>query len=111
MRRAAPALAALGLVLAAGGCGKKAGNAQPIATLAPFRITLASPAFADGGRLPGRYSCDGDGSSPPLRWTRPPPRTRQLALTLEDSDAPGGTFVHWLVYGLDARARALPAGT
>jgi phosphatidylethanolamine-binding protein (PEBP) family uncharacterized protein len=44
-----------------------------------------------------------------------PRDTRALALTVEDPDAPGGTFVHRVVVDLPARTvrldgRALPAG-
>ncbi len=34
------------------------------------RIDLASTAFADGGRLPDRFTADGAGVSPPLAWRR-----------------------------------------
>jgi Raf kinase inhibitor-like YbhB/YbcL family protein len=74
-------------------------------------MTLTSRAFASGGRLPRRYTCDGEGSSPPLRWTATPAATRELALLAEDLDAPSGTFVHWVVFGLPSRTSGLPAGT
>jgi Raf kinase inhibitor-like YbhB/YbcL family protein len=58
-------------------------------------LTLTSPAFADGGRMPARLTCDGKDISPPLRWTAPPRGTRDLRLTLFDPDAPGAGFTHW----------------
>jgi len=57
---------------------------------------LTSPAFHAGAMIPARYTCDGAGGPPPLRWTAPPRRTRSLALRVTDPDAPGGTFVHWI---------------
>ena len=72
-------------------------------------ITLRSPAFADGDTIPGVYTCDGDDVSPPLEWSGVPSDAAELAVLVEDPDAPGGTFVHWTLYGLDAGLRALPA--
>lgn len=64
-------------------------------------IVLSSPAFADGGAIPARYSRDGADVPPPLRWSGIPAGTAELALVLVDPDAPRGTFVHWIVAGLD----------
>jgi Raf kinase inhibitor-like YbhB/YbcL family protein len=66
-------------------------------------ILLASDAFESGDRIPIRYTCDGDDISPPLRWSGIPAEAAELALLVEDPDAPRGTFVHWLLWGLDAQ--------
>jgi hypothetical protein len=58
-------------------------------------FSLTSAAFAVGGTIPRRHSCDGEDRSPPLSWAAPPPGSRSLALILDDPDAPGGRFVHW----------------
>lgn len=68
-----------------------------------------SPAFASDRRIPVRFTCDGNGSSPPLRWSAAPRGTTSIAVVTTDPDAPGGTFVHWAVWGLPAAARGLPA--
>src|SRR5438034_1163728 len=52
------------------------------------KLDLASPAFAPGGRLPERFTADGDGVSPPLTWRGLPDATESLALIVEDPDAP-----------------------
>jgi len=70
---------------------------------------LTSPAFAPGQPIPRLYTCDGQDSSPPLQWSDPPAGTRSLALIMEDPDAPGGIWVHWVLYNLPAGARSLPA--
>ncbi|HEU4656074.1 MAG TPA: YbhB/YbcL family Raf kinase inhibitor-like protein [Capillimicrobium sp.] len=67
--------------------------------MAGFELT--SDAFADGDRIPARHSGEGEDRSPPLAWTAPPEGTRSLALVVEDPDAPGGTFDHWLAWGID----------
>jgi Raf kinase inhibitor-like YbhB/YbcL family protein len=73
-------------------------------------MTLTSPAFGEGQPIPAQYTCEGDDLSPPLSWTEPPAGTRSLALINDDPDAPGQTWVHWLVYNLPPAVRALPEG-
>ncbi|WP_084583790.1 YbhB/YbcL family Raf kinase inhibitor-like protein [Sphingomonas azotifigens] len=66
-------------------------------------LHLASPAFANGGRLPERFTADGEGVSPPLFWTGVPEGTECLALIVEDPDAPAPQpLVHAVVWGLPA---------
>ena len=69
---------------------------------------LASRAFENGGRIPGRFTCDGDNEMPPLEWTGVPPEARSLALVCSDPDAPSGTFHHWAVYDIPPDVRHLP---
>ncbi|MBI3458560.1 MAG: YbhB/YbcL family Raf kinase inhibitor-like protein [Candidatus Rokubacteria bacterium] len=71
---------------------------------------LQSPAFASGGDIPVRHTCDGPDLSPPLRWRNPPANSKSVALIVDDPDAPAGTWVHWVVYGLPATLRELPEG-
>jgi Raf kinase inhibitor-like YbhB/YbcL family protein len=84
---------------------------QPdVATGVP-RIDLSSPAFADGARLPDRFTADGAGVSPPLVWGDVPPETSSLALLVEDPDAPApNPLVHALVWNLPPQERRLPEG-
>jgi len=63
-------------------------------------IAVRSEAFEAGGPIPRRYSGQGEDISPPLRWSGVPAEARQLALTVEDPDAPGGTWDHWLLYNI-----------
>ena len=35
---------------------------------APDVMTVSSPAFREGRPIPARFTCDGDGQSPPLDW-------------------------------------------
>jgi Raf kinase inhibitor-like YbhB/YbcL family protein len=74
------------------------------------KITLASPAFKAGSAIPRQYSCDGSDVSPPLAWKNAPALTRSLALIADDPDAPGGTWVHWVIYDLPAVANELAEG-
>lgn len=71
---------------------------------------LRNPAFAPGADIPVKYTCDGADRSPALHWTDPPAGTREFALIVDDPDAPGGTFVHWVLYGVPAALRELTEG-
>ncbi len=71
---------------------------------------LTSSAFAVGGAIPRRHTCDGEDRSPPLSWTAPPTGSRSLALILDDPDAPGGRFIHWLAWGIPPDAGGLAEG-
>lgn len=71
-------------------------------------IELRSPAFKEGEAIPKQYTGDGANVSPPLQWGEPPAATQSFALICDDADAPGGTWVHWVVYNLPAETRAVP---
>ena len=73
-------------------------------------FTLASSVFEDGEAIPSRHTCEGSDVSPPLAWTAPPDATTSVALVVDDPDAPGGTFTHWLAWGIDPDAGALAEG-
>ncbi len=73
-------------------------------------LEISSPAFADGGPIPRAHTCDGADISPPLVWRGAPTGTQGYALIVDDPDAPGKTWVHWVLYGLDGEVTNLPAG-
>lgn len=63
-----------------------------------FHITSSN--FRDGGIISQKYTCEGDDVSPPLAWGEVPAGTQSLALIMEDLDAPGGVFTHWVIFNL-----------
>lgn len=70
-------------------------------------VSVTSTAFDEDGEIPARFTCDGKESSPPLAWegtARPP---RAWALVVDDPDAPGGTFVHWVVLDIPRGTRSV----
>ena len=71
-------------------------------------LTVTSSAFGDGDAIPSTYTCDGDDISPPLAWDGVPSDAVGLVLILDDPDAPGGTWVHWVVYDIPATTTDLP---
>ncbi|HMD84047.1 MAG TPA: YbhB/YbcL family Raf kinase inhibitor-like protein [Terriglobia bacterium] len=75
----------------------------------PFgKLELKTTAFHPGGTVPAQFTCSGANISPSLSWNQPPPGTQSFALIVDDPDAPGGTWVHWVVYDLPGSARHLP---
>ena len=73
-------------------------------------MSLTSNAFESGQPIGELYSCDGRNISPPLAWAGAPDDAQSLAITIDDTDAPGGTFRHWAVYDIPPNLRDLPAG-
>jgi phosphatidylethanolamine-binding protein (PEBP) family uncharacterized protein len=61
-------------------------------------FVVVSQAVEQGGELPARFTCFGEGISPPLRWSGSPPAA-ELAIVARDRD--DDDAVHWLVTGID----------
>jgi Raf kinase inhibitor-like YbhB/YbcL family protein len=65
------------------------------------RMEVSSTAFAFNGRLPTRFTADGEGVSPPLTWDQVPASASELVLIVEDADSPTPhPLVHAIVVGL-----------
>jgi hypothetical protein len=75
---------------------------------APGKLELRTTAFRTGSAIPTQFTCSGANISPALTWNHPPQGTQSFVLVVDDPDAPGGTWVHWVVYDLPASARQLP---
>jgi Raf kinase inhibitor-like YbhB/YbcL family protein len=102
------ALASLLLLVAAcGGGGGGGTELEEGPTAGGFAFTAAGE-VAEDEPIDVRFTCDGEDAAPALAWTGVPAGAKQLALALEDPDAPGGTFTHWLVYGLEPTVTRLP---
>jgi Raf kinase inhibitor-like YbhB/YbcL family protein len=64
-------------------------------------LKISSPAFENGGEIPKKYTRDGANINPPLRIENVPSNTKSLALFFGDIDAPGRTYVHWILWNID----------
>ena len=73
-------------------------------------LELTSSAFKAGGEIPRQHTCDGPDISPALAWRDVPAGAKSLALICDDPDAPAGTWVHWVLWGIPATRTALPEG-
>lgn len=87
----------------------------------PARININSTAFGANKTIPKLFTGDGKDISPQLQWTAGPAGTKSYALSVEDPDAPGGTWWHWILINIPAsvtqlseaasRSKNLPAGS
>jgi Raf kinase inhibitor-like YbhB/YbcL family protein len=70
-------------------------------------LKVSSPSFNEGEMVPSKFTCDGQNVSPEIRWEGLPEGTKSLALICDDPDAPGGDFVHWVVFNIPVGACGL----
>jgi Raf kinase inhibitor-like YbhB/YbcL family protein len=78
-------------------------------------MRITSLVFKDNEKIPAKFSHEGANSNPALKIEGAPPKAKSLLLIVEDPDAPGGLFTHWLVWNIDRKTRvigerALPKG-
>ncbi|MGZ3397482.1 MAG: YbhB/YbcL family Raf kinase inhibitor-like protein [Isosphaeraceae bacterium] len=74
-------------------------------------VLLKSPAFDSGAVIPKRHTGDGEDLSPPLAWSGLPPDTRELALIVDDPDAPSPQpWVHWIISKIPATDPGIAEG-
>jgi Raf kinase inhibitor-like YbhB/YbcL family protein len=106
MRSALLALLAAAVLLASCGDDNNTVSGEP--PQASKRLGVSSPYFAQGQRIPVEFTCDGRDVSPQLLWRGVPPGAAEVAILVEDPDAPGGTFVHWVAWGISPKLKGLP---
>ena len=78
-------------------------------------LQISSDAFADNGDIPSEFSCEGEGISPPLKWSNLPEGTQSLVLLVTDEDLPAPSFslfkiVHWVLYNIPSDLTGLAPG-
>jgi Raf kinase inhibitor-like YbhB/YbcL family protein len=74
-------------------------------------LILKSPAFSQGKPIPTRHSGDGEDLSPALEWSGVPAAAKELALIVDDPDAPTkDPWVHWIIYKISAETNSLAEG-
>jgi len=69
------------------------------------RLKVTSSAFKENGSIPVRYTCDGDDINPPLSISQVPAQTKSIAIVVDDLDAPGGSWVHWVMWNIPPSTR------
>ncbi len=74
-------------------------------------LILTSSAFAGNEVIPKRFTGDGEDVSPRLTWSAVPDGAKELALIMDDPDAPTPEpWVHWVIYKIAPGATFLPEG-
>ncbi len=71
-------------------------------------MAVTTTAFPPGGAIPPNYTCDGADVSPDLSWSGAPAAVQSFALIADDSDAPAGTWTHWLIWNIPAQSTGMP---
>jgi Raf kinase inhibitor-like YbhB/YbcL family protein len=71
-------------------------------------LTFTRFPFDPGEAIPEAYSCEGTDVSPPLAWQNVPDRAETLTLIVDDPDAPGQTFTHWVLVNIPADQTEVP---
>jgi len=79
-------------------------------TTTTMPMKLESQAFAEGATIPVKYTCDGEDTSPDLNWSNDPVGTMSFVLIVDDPDAPGGTWDHWIVFNIPPTTKSVQEG-
>ncbi|WP_297477854.1 YbhB/YbcL family Raf kinase inhibitor-like protein [Thermococcus sp.] len=66
---------------------------------APKMLEVGS-VFHDGGYIPREFTCDGENINPPIFVGHVDPNAKSLVIIVDDPDAPGGTFTHWIAWNV-----------
>ncbi len=71
-------------------------------------MKLLSPAFQQGGKIPRKYTCQGDELNPPLEISDVPKEAISLVLLMDDPDVPEWVrkekmYDHWVVFNIDPK--------
>jgi Raf kinase inhibitor-like YbhB/YbcL family protein len=86
-----------------GGGGRGRGNVQV--------MTLTTPAWADGGQIPAKYTQADTDISPALSWSSVPDGTVSFVLIVHDVDAAIGNgtddILHWMLWNIPAAVTSL----
>lgn len=85
------------------------GSISPLPT-GTITMQITSTAFENGGTIPERCSRDGREVSPPLVFGDVPEQTQTMAVIVDDPDAPGKVWVHWLIWNIPGDRRSIPEG-
>jgi Raf kinase inhibitor-like YbhB/YbcL family protein len=80
-------------------------------------LSITSAAFEQNGRVPAKYTCDGDRAvNPPLQFSGVPEGAKSLALIMDDPDVPkvlrpDGVYDHWVLFNIPPETSAIAEGS
>lgn len=114
-----PSIIALCVVMGMSGCAGGDASKPPAPDVGQgsgrsgesMKLEIDSAAFGHGQAIPKRHTGEGKDTSPPVSWYNLPEGTQELALIVDDPDAPGDEpWVHWVFYRIPPTAKGLPEG-
>lgn len=93
------------LLLLVVACSGKLSQTKPVVSNQPaskgvLEMQLSSPAFERNSMIPAKYTCDGANINPALAIQSLPKEAKSLVLIVDDPDAAGGTWDHWVVWNI-----------
>ena len=74
-------------------------------------MNITSPAFENSAPVPSTYTCDAENINPPLHISGIHSDAKSLILIADDPDAPGGTWVHWVVWNIHPSVSEISQGS
>jgi len=69
-------------------------------TVGTTHLLISSTSFSDQGDIPVDYTCDGKNINPEIIVDDIPAIAKSLVVVVDDPDAPGGSFTHWLIWNI-----------
>ncbi len=82
--------------------GKKVVVKMPEEPSSGVKLNITSSAFTNNSVIPVKYTCDGEGLTPPLNFGAVPAGTKSYALIIHDYNAtPDRGFTYWIIWNLD----------
>ena len=73
-------------------------------------LELVVAGFSQNSAIPRSHTCEGPDLSPAIGWKGAPENTQSFALIVDDPDAPGRTWSHWLLYDISLSVHSLDPG-
>lgn len=74
-------------------------------------MELKSSGFENNGKIPSKYTCDGDNISPQISISETPKDAKSLVLIMDDPDAikpAGKVWDHWIVFNIPPETKEIP---
>ncbi len=76
-------------------------------------MKLTSPAFQEGGKIPSKYTCEGENINPELQIDGVPIQAKSLVLIVDDPDVPefvrkDRMYDHWVVFNISPTTTRIP---
>lgn len=97
------------VIIFTAGC-ERSEQSSAIQPLTNIFMKISSSAFENNGKIPSKYTCDGEDIIPPLNFFDVPSNAKSLVLIVDDTDAPGGIWDHWIVYDISPSVAGILEG-
>lgn len=73
-------------------------------------LTIKSPDFLDGGKIPSKFTCDDEDINPTLKISGAPEGSKSFVLIMDDPDAVIGVWDHWVAFNIPIETKEIKEG-